>query len=74
MIQWDKMKNITYGYENERAGLIYTRAIRVDKEFWDTLIMQLRMRSSYNAGVSRQQEIKMLSIAKFVWQSNWYSI
>ena len=26
------MKNKTYGYANERAGLIYTRAIRVDKE------------------------------------------
>ena len=27
----DKMKNITYGYVNEGAGLIYTGAIRVDK-------------------------------------------
>ena len=25
------MKNITYGYANEGAGLIYTGAIRVDK-------------------------------------------
>ena len=31
MIPWDKMKNITYGYANERVGLI-KRAIRVDKE------------------------------------------
>ena len=35
-----------YGYANERAGLIYTCAILVDK---DTLIMQLRMRSVYNS-------------------------
>ena len=32
MIPRDKMKNITYGYANGRAGLIYTRAICVDKE------------------------------------------
>ena len=32
VIPRDKMRNIMYGYANERAGLIYTRAIRVDKE------------------------------------------
>ena len=32
VIPRDKMENITYGYANERAGLIYTRVIRVDKE------------------------------------------
>ena len=42
VIPWDEMKNIMYGYANERAGLIYTR---VDKEF-ETL--QLRMRSDYD--------------------------
>ena len=26
------MKNITYGYANERAGLIYTRVIRMEME------------------------------------------
>ena len=37
MLDWyviprDKRKNIMYGYANERAGLIYTRAICVDEE------------------------------------------
>ena len=41
------MKNITYGYANERAWLI-THAIRVDKES-ETLIMQLHMRSAYDS-------------------------
>ena len=32
VIPRDKMKNIMYGYANERAGLIYKCTIRVDKE------------------------------------------
>ena len=41
------MKNITYGYANERAGLItHAQFVWI---VWDTLIMQLRMRSAYDS-------------------------
>ena len=46
MIPRDKIRNITYGYANEGAGLTYTGEIRVDKAS-ETLNMQLRMRSAY---------------------------
>ena len=68
-----------------KAGAYYIRPICVDKES-ETLIMQLQMRNAYNSrckqttgealseGEIGLQEIKMLSIARFIWQNNWYSI
>ena len=58
------MKNITHGYANERAGLIYTRAICVDKA----------SEIHYLCGCAcavLTTEIKMtLSIARFIRQNN----
>ena len=68
-----------------KGGAYYIRSICVDKES-ETLIMQLQMRNAYNSrykqttgealseGEIGRQEIKMLSIARFIWQNNWYSM
>ena len=47
------------------GGAYYTRAIRVDR-VWDTLIMQLRMRSAYD---SRCKQTTGISSRQAKW--NW---
>ena len=66
MIPRDKMKNITYAYANERAGRIYTRAIRVEKESETHLLCSRPCAVLTTTGVSRRQEIKMLNIVRFI--------
>ena len=64
MIPRDKMKNITYGYANESVVLIYTRAIRVDKE--SEIHCACACAVLTTVGESRRQESKMFSNAKFI--------
>ena len=56
------MKNITYSYANERVGLTYTCAIRVDKESETHKLCSFACAVLTTADVSRRQEIKMFKI------------
>ena len=91
VIQRDKMKNITYVYANERAGLItheqfmWIKSLRyINYAVAHAQCLRQHVyaedRHFFSPGETLsedeigRQEIKMLSIAKFVWQNNWYSM
>ena len=52
------MKNITYGYANEGAGLTYAGAIRVDKASETHSICSCACAVLTNESGSRRQEIQ----------------
>ena len=86
MVPRDKVKNLTYGYTNERAGLLtHVQFVLIESEAHSLCSCACAVRTT--ADVSRQQaflspcealsegeigrqEIKML---RFIWQNNWYS-
>ena len=53
------MKNITYGYANEGAGLTHTGAIRVDKASETHQICSCACAVLTTEGRSRRQEIQI---------------
>ena len=86
VIPRDKMKNITYGYANERAGLIIHAQFVWIKSLRHWLC-SCACAVLTTACVSRRQAfplarrseigrqlIKRLSIARFVWQNNWNTV